>query len=360
MTTRLRYFAIGILIAVVLMAISMVSELSTSVRQFAIVVTIGVLGAVCLVLLLLHRRTTWEPGLYRARIRSRLEALTTAARAGRSAATGQAAEAAETGTGLKRAHDLRSLVVGHYRISGRSLVGMLGGLGCKADSRTEFPAVLAGLAERAYDLVFIDCEMPDMDAAFLAREIRKQGDLCRRQPYIIAVTADISAMHHARCLRAGINDFLAKPVRPEILEAGLRRWASLSTQYAAPSARPETSSVPPIDPQALSRLRDRAGRRSDKFVRGYIDLFLQDTGERLEVLRAALERRDHHLLGREIHALKGACLEFGVSQMSVYCDELRDASRDGRVDELPDALRRIKSEFERVKPVFEEARNRSG
>jgi CheY-like chemotaxis protein len=237
---------------------------------------------------------------------------------------------------------------------------MLGGFGCTAYCRTEYQAVLTELTERAYDLVFIDCEMPDMDAAFLAREIRKHGARCRRQPYIIAVTADISAMHYARCLRAGINDFLAKPVRPEILEAGLRRWSSLAAKFAAPSARPKSPSAPAIDPQALSRLHERAGSRSDKFVRGYIDLFLQDTVERLEVLRAALERRDHHLLGREIHALKGACLEFGVSRMGVYCDELRDASRDGRVDELPDALLRIKSEFEKVRPVFEDARNRSG
>ena len=240
MTTRIRYFAIGILVAAVLVAIPLILENVAIARQIAIVVTFGILGAVCLILLSLHRRPTGEPGLGRTKACTRFETLTGTAAVGRSATGRQEGEPSEAGPALQSARELRSLVVGDYRISGRSLVGMLGGFGCTAYCRTEFQAVLTELSERAYDLVFIDCELPDMDAAFMAREIRKHGDRCRRQPYIIAVTADISAMHYARCLRAGINDFLAKPVRAEILEAGLRRWSSLAAKFAAPSARPKS------------------------------------------------------------------------------------------------------------------------
>ncbi len=107
------------------------------------------------------------------------------------------------------------------------------------------------------------------------------------------------------------------------------------------------------DQTIMTHLYDRVGGGAKTFVRDYIDLFLQDTSSRLEVLRAAVEREDKVTLGRECHALKGACLEVGVLQLGACCDALRGVARDERFDELPDALRRLKEEFDRLRLVLE-------
>jgi HPt (histidine-containing phosphotransfer) domain-containing protein len=85
----------------------------------------------------------------------------------------------------------------------------------------------------------------------------------------------------------------------------------------------------------------------------YIDLFLQDTASRLDSLGAAFDRHDLDALRRESHALKGACLEFGVVRMGRYCDELRDSAEDEKLDQVPDLLCSLRQEFNRIRPVFE-------
>ncbi len=90
----------------------------------------------------------------------------------------------------------------------------------------------------------------------------------------------------------------------------------------------------------------------------FIDLFLSDTSSRLEVLQDALIKSDLKTIRRECHALKGACLEMGVSGLSSCCEALGKASRDKRVEDLPGELDRLAAEFERVRPIFEAGRSR--
>lgn len=212
----------------------------------------------------------------------------------------------------------------------------------------------------AYDLILMDCQMPGLDGDEVTMEIRSDASRYRRQPIIVAVTADVSDEHRAKCLAAGMDDFLTKPIRLQTLVSGLQKWSSLMDQSVADPDEPEDSPEPPIDSQTFLRLRDRAGANSEAFLSTYIDLFLQDTESRLQILNAALEHQDLKTLAREGHALKGACLEFGLTRMSNFCDALETASRDGHLDELADALRRLTDEFERIQPIFEAEKNRGG
>jgi HPt (histidine-containing phosphotransfer) domain-containing protein len=109
----------------------------------------------------------------------------------------------------------------------------------------------------------------------------------------------------------------------------------------------------------LMRLRQRIGSFGDASLQRYIDLFLVDTASRLEVLRAALERRDLQAIRRECHALKGACLELGMTRMGRFCDSLREASRDERPEALPGALDGLTREFARIRPQIEAQTSRS-
>ncbi len=252
----------------------------------------------------------------------------------------------------------RILVAEDNLLSRKLLSRMLHSLGHNVDCADDGPAALRASEEKSYDLILMDCQMPGFDGDEVTRRIRESGTQDVRQPIIVAVTADVSAEHRSQCLQAGMDDFLAKPIRLQVLKSGLRRWSSLIDGGSSEAGLSEHAFGNVDDQEIMRQLRDRAGDGGVTFVNEYIDLFLQDTASRLEIMRAAVEHNDRVTLGRECHALKGACLEVGVAQLGAYCDALRDASRDQTFDEIPAALLRLSEEYGRIKPVFEAEKNR--
>jgi PAS domain S-box-containing protein len=268
------------------------------------------------------------------------------------------ASAQDAGVRVNEDRKLAVLVAEDNAISRRVLAGMLQSLDHEVDCVADGPAVLAALEKKDDELILMDCQMPGLDGDEVTRRVRAMTDTGVRQPVIVAVTADISPGHRERCLQAGMDDFIEKPVRLKSLEEGLERWVSDPVPgHAPPPAVSEGSGSLPGS-EVLQRLRERAGGFDHELMKGYIDLFLSDTATRLESLRAALERRDYETVRRECHALKGACLELGASEMSHCCEALGEASRDRRVQALPGALESLRREFDRIRPVFEAERSR--
>jgi HPt (histidine-containing phosphotransfer) domain-containing protein len=161
--------------------------------------------------------------------------------------------------------------------------------------------------------------------------------------------------HKEKCMQAGMDDFLAKPVRLDMLKSGLRRWSLMANSRRR--QHPETSkSAANYGDDIIGRLQNRAGIIDSKALDEFINLFIDDASARIEVMRQALTERDLKTLRRECHALKGACLEMGVTSLSGCCDALGKASRDNRVADLPAEFERLAAEFQRVRPIFEEGR----
>ena len=261
----------------------------------------------------------------------------------------------ETETGLVSPHQLRVLVAEDNTVNSRILLVMLRTLGCFPDLVEDGPAALQALAREAYDLVLMDCQMPGMDGDQVTKELRANPDRYRSQPVIVAVTADNSDKHRRRCLESGMDGFIAKPIRLEKLVSGLEQWPLLLGTWRASSTDEDAaaSGVEDLRAQLHRQLVDRAGASGAEFLRDYIDLFLSDTASRLEKMRAALAAKNTDKLSRESHALKGTCLEFGVVRMGQYCDSLRTASTQGKLDEASRILAMLDNEYARVRPVFE-------
>ena len=254
---------------------------------------------------------------------------------------------------------LRILIAEDNPINRKLLRGMLSSLDFDVDSVNDGPAVLTALEESAYDLILMDCQMPGMDGDEVARVIR-EGNLGKAgQPVVVAVTADVSAQHKQKCMQAGMDDFLAKPVRLDTLKSGLRRWALMANsrrrQLPDASQLPSTSGA-----DVIARLQERAGIIDSKALDEFISLFIDDTNSRIEVMRHALSENDLNTVRRECHALKGACLELGVTSLGNCCEALGKASRDNRVADIPAEFDRLAAEFQRVRPIFEEGRTRPG
>jgi two-component system sensor histidine kinase/response regulator len=254
-------------------------------------------------------------------------------------------------------HALRILVAEDNPINRKLLHSMLKSLEFDVDTVDEGPSVLTALEKASYDLILMDCQMPGMDGDDVTRVIRESGQGDAGQPVIVAITADVSVNNKERCLRVGMDDFLAKPVRLDMLKSGLRRWSLMAKSRRR--QQPESpESIARNGDDLVGQVRDRAGMADGNALDELIDLFLTDTSSRLEVLQDALGKSDLETIRRECHALKGACLEMGVTSLGSCCDALGKASRDQRVDDLPVQLDRLAAEFERVKPMFAAGRSR--
>jgi len=255
--------------------------------------------------------------------------------------------------GVELDRTLRILVAEDNPVNRQVLLGMLESLGYAADYVEDGNAVLDMMDEKSYDVILMDCQMPMLDGEQVTELIRSGEHLYLSQPTIIAVTADASLEHRSACLAAGMDDFIAKPIRLNKLRRGLLRWARLRR------VQKQNGDDPKIDSQEMERqllrsqLRDRTGSRDDLFLKSYIDLFLQDTAERLDKLANALGRQDAEAVRRECHSLKGACLEFGANRMGQYCDSLREVAVSGDLSVSNQLLRVLNREFDRIKPIFE-------
>ena len=123
-------------------------------------------------------------------------------------------------------------------------VRLLEKLGCRVDVAANGLEAVELLAELAYDLVFMDCQMPEMDGFEATRTIRQREASSGHHVPIIAMTANAMQGDSEQCLAAGMDDYLSKPVSFEALAAAARKWASVSPQRPSRAVvTPETDAV---------------------------------------------------------------------------------------------------------------------
>jgi two-component system, sensor histidine kinase and response regulator len=137
----------------------------------------------------------------------------------------------------KAARRRRVLVAEDNTINQRVITMQLGKLDCQVDVVSTGAEALAAIACRPYDLVFMDCSMPEMDGYTAARHIRHHEEPGRHIP-IIALTASVLPVDRQRCIDAGMDDFVAKPASIEALIQALNRFERDIGQGSSASARP--------------------------------------------------------------------------------------------------------------------------
>jgi two-component system, sensor histidine kinase and response regulator len=158
-----------------------------------------------------------------------------------------------------------------------------------------------------------------------------------------------------KALAAGMDDYLAKPVKPEKLEAVLKRWVSWEDGAdpdegapAAPETPAENGSV--LDPEVLANLRDLGDAELLAELAG---MFFDDASSRLEELRGAIGAGDAAGVERVAHTLKGSSGNMGATRMSAICAELQDVGGSGDLSRAAGLLEGLEEEFGRVRPALE-------
>ncbi len=218
------------------------------------------------------------------------------------------------------------------------------------------------LARRTYSAVLMDCQMPEMDGYEATTELRRREGSGKRTP-VIAVTANAMQGDRERCLEAGMDDYIAKPIRKDELATALKRW--ISAPWASVEPEPFVGmtleaahyGVAADISERLARLREEFG---EEVVVELIDTFIPDTRERMEALRRTIQRGDARAMAREAHALKGGFRNMGARELAELCEELEARGRAGQVADVEALLSRLSGGVEIVIPLFEAERESQG
>jgi two-component system, sensor histidine kinase and response regulator len=252
----------------------------------------------------------------------------------------------------------QSAVVGDDNLAGRKAVSVLvvddnlvnsslartqlEKLGYSAEVANDGDGALAAAALRRYDIILMDCEMPGMDGYTATAEIRRLERSGRRTT-IIAMTAHAMASMRARCLAAGMDDFLAKPVKLLPLATMLDRWAfgeCAGTVIAAaePPAVVDDSQGDSRQEEVfdLSTIRELRSLSSVATEDVFLDLL---TTYRLELsaavasLVSAVANRDVEAIRKVAHGLKGSSLTLGAAGFGALCESVQQSAERPRIEE---------------------------
>ena len=215
-------------------------------------------------------------------------------------------------------------------------LGILGRLGLRADAVSNGAEAVRSLETVPFDLVLMDVQMPEMDGLEATRHIRDPKSAVKRHDIpIIAMTAHAMQGDRERCLDAGMNDYLTKPVSPQALADALERWlprddaAALAQPATGPGeaspAAVRTSEVPVFDRAGmLARLMD-----DEDLARVVAEGFLADAPKQVEALRDALGAGDGPAASRQAHTLKGASAAVGGEALRAVAFEMEQAANGG-------------------------------
>jgi len=226
---------------------------------------------------------------------------------------------------------------------------MLQFIGCKVDVVSCGREAVTMVSRHHYDIVLMDCNMPDMNGFEATSEIRRlEGN--KKHTIIVALTANAIKGFREKCLASGMDDYLSKPVRSSKLLDIVTRWAApprhLSSQTPVPlfeESRCETSSDTVFDAARLQKLLRMFKKTGKNFVPAVVEPYLENVEKNIPELYAAVEEKNFSGVYKTAHYLLGGSRNLGLQKLTEICTGLQDnATRDNHdnVRELVIALER--------------------
>jgi PAS domain S-box-containing protein len=300
------------------------------------------------------------------------------------------------------ASGMRILVAEDSPVNQKVILYQLQKLGYIAELVMDGEAALVALSRNQFEVILLDCQMPVLDGYETARRIRATPSSYR--PWIIALTAHSLAGDRERCLAAGMDDYLSKPIRVEDLQVVLARrhehpaviaaaaaaGASVATRATATGASaavtastasaaataastastastagsngshgpngglcklPDPDEI--LDPTAIAGLRAMEANLGQSVLPGVINLFFENTPPLFTDARAALQESDAKRLRRAVHTLKGSCANFGARRLRDVCQRLESTAEAGELSTAPALLEEAAVEYERLRAMLE-------
>jgi CheY-like chemotaxis protein/HPt (histidine-containing phosphotransfer) domain-containing protein len=251
-------------------------------------------------------------------------------------------------TETRRQYSGQVLLVEDNAINQRVARRFLERLGCEVQVVGDGRQAVEAYERNSYTFILMDMQMPVMDGLEATRRIRELEQGGAKRTPIVALTANAMMGTLERCLEAGMDDYLTKPLDISRLQDVLDRFmgrAEGDPVAAAPLSAAAT--LPTADNAIRARLADVAGD-DEEFIIELVNAFLSGGADTVQELRAAVELSDATAIGRAAHKLKGAAANLHVNNLATLSFDLESRAKSGQKADWRADFEKIAAEFARV------------
>jgi len=256
---------------------------------------------------------------------------------------------------------LKILLCDDNTINQKVAARILAQIGYKPDVAGNGREGLEALDKKPYDLVFMDLMMPEMDGLTATRNIRERQKNPAAHPnysgriLIIAMTAHAQQSDKENCLAAGMDDYLAKPIRPAEVRAMIEKWAAPTAPTveteSAPAPRMESPvEEPPVD---MSRMNDLTGG-DPAMLNELAEMFYKQTTQQLKQIEDAVRAGDATQVRHVAHSCKGASATLGMTQLSKLMLALEKMGVEGQLTDAPKFCEDAAIEYKKIEKFLSE------
>ncbi len=243
----------------------------------------------------------------------------------------------------------RVLVAEDNEVNQKVAVRILEKLGYRVDVADNGREAVEAVARTRYDAVLMDGQMPEMDGFEATARIREREGTGRRTP-IVAMTASAMKGDREKCLAAGMDDYVAKPIGPETLHAVLSRWVHLEGERGGEEA------ASAVDPTMIENLRAIDG--DGTLLVELIDTFQRIAPLRIAALSKASAKGSAVALERTAHSFLGSCANLGARYMAEVCARLEQLGRAGSTTGARELIQSLEEEYGVVQEALLEEKRR--
>ncbi|MCX5807509.1 MAG: response regulator [Proteobacteria bacterium] len=230
------------------------------------------------------------------------------------------------------------------------LLMMLNKMGFEADIVNNGREAVKSSQQHKYDLIFMDVHMPEMDGFEATRLIREKEKIIGRHTHIVAMTADAMYGDKERCIKAGMDDYISKPVFPEKIIEAIEKVVFNKEEEHMEKMPVFNNAV--FDMDALMK---RLGI-DEKLVKEIMDVYLSDTPIQLSRLRECFEKGDIILIQRCAHSIKGASANFCVGTINKTAQDIELAAKQSNLEMIKPLIDTIENQFIELKDVLTEVK----
>jgi CheY-like chemotaxis protein/HPt (histidine-containing phosphotransfer) domain-containing protein len=254
---------------------------------------------------------------------------------------------------------LRILVAEDNEVNRRLAMFMLQKLGCQSDFASDGQETIHAWETIPYDVILMDCHMPMLDGYSATRKIRELEKLPaqagRPHTQIIAMTANAMRGDREKCLAAGMDDYISKPVRLEVLQTALSRVVG-HTAGKTPDLEPTPAPAPDIIQSIEASVAELERELGPEATCELLTAFLQDTPGALEELTRLSQAGVRDTFARAAHSLAGSGSIFGLTELRRLGLELEDCAGVGDPAIGKALIARLNQHYLACRPVLDRLR----
>jgi len=232
-------------------------------------------------------------------------------------------------------------------------------LGYKADLATNGLEVLSAMEQKPYDILFLDVQMPQLDGLEAAKQIVQRWPLEKR-PRIIAMTGNALLGDREKCLAAGMDDYISKPVRIADMQAAIERWGPARVTQKRGTLPLSTMPVQTgdlLDSEVVNDLRNIPSTEGISMLHELVDLFLEVAPKRVKQIRESSQNSTE--LAFHAHALRSMSLNMGALKIVELTKRIEDLGRIGAAIEAQELISELENTFILTRSQLETIRDAS-